>query len=78
MTGKSATDQWYAEIKYFDFKEKVFANNTGHFTQVVWKGSLELGAATATSSTGFHFCVARYRKSGNIMNSYEKNIGDLK
>lgn len=77
MTGKSATDQWYAEIKDFDFNDKKFNPKTGHFTQLVWKDSIELGAAIAVSTNGFHFCVARYRVAGNLMGAYEENIGDV-
>ena len=77
MTGKKATDQWYAEIKDFDFSKKVFNGNTGHFTQVVWKGSIELGAAVATAANGWNFCVGRYAVSGNVKGKFDDNIGDL-
>merc|ERR1712023_514855 len=42
MTGEAATKQWYNEIKDFDFDKKTFSHKTGHFTQVVWKESIEI------------------------------------
>ena len=60
MTGKLATEKWYREISAFDFNDKKFSPETGHFSQVVWKESIEIGAAVATSENGMHFYVARY------------------
>ena len=77
MTGKKATDQWYEEIKDFDFANKTFSPNTGHFTQVVWKESIEVGAGIATAKNGWTFCVARYAVAGNLKGAFDNNIGDV-
>merc|ERR1711933_426058 len=42
-----AVDQWYNEIKDYNWSNAVFAMNTGHFTQVVWKSSTQLGIGVA-------------------------------
>lgn len=34
---------WYDEIKNYNFSKPGFSSQTGHFTQVVWKDSIELG-----------------------------------
>ena len=39
----AAVDGWYSEISQYDWSDPGFTNNTGHFTQVVWKGSTTLG-----------------------------------
>ena len=54
------------------------AGAAGHFTQVVWKGSSQLGIGVATgkSKTGL-FCtyiVARYRPPGNFIGEYKENV----
>ncbi|MDI1491469.1 MAG: hypothetical protein OHK93_002678 [Ramalina farinacea] len=38
-----AVDGWYNEISQYDWSDPVYSNKTGHFTQVVWKGSTTLG-----------------------------------
>ena len=53
--------------------------DTGHFTQLVWKGSSELGVGTATGKKRGMNClyvVFRYKKGGNISNRgyFEKNV----
>ena len=54
------------------------AGAAGHFTQVVWKGtvSLGIGMATGKSETGL-FCsyvVARYRPPGDFIGEYKENV----
>jgi len=72
--GGEAVDAWYSEIKDYDFDNDRFAGNTGHFTQVVWKGTKELGMGFSKSDDGKIFVVARYRPAGNFMSQFEQNI----
>ncbi|XP_074527200.1 Golgi-associated plant pathogenesis-related protein 1-like isoform X2 [Halichoeres trimaculatus] len=65
LTGKEAVDCWFNEIKDYNFSCPGFAGNTGHFTQVVWKGSTELGVGVATDGKKA-FVVAQYRPPGNM------------
>jgi len=37
--GSVPVESWYAEIKDFNFKKMEPQKGTGHFTQVIWKGS---------------------------------------
>lgn len=64
LGGKDAVDGWYCEINVYDFDHPaVHGGNlqgcnknpnkvTGHFTQVVWRGSTRLGCARNTCSLG--------------------------
>ncbi len=47
----------------------------GHFTQVVWKSSKELGVGLATDGKTV-FVVGQYKPAGNVTNSgyYEQNV----
>lgn len=47
----------------------------GHFTQVVWKGSKEVGVGLATDGKTV-FVVGQYQPAGNISNPgyFEKNV----
>ncbi|KAG1934588.1 ancylostoma secreted protein [Pimephales promelas] len=74
-TGKEAVDSWYSEIKDYNFEQPGHQPNTGHFTQVVWKSSTELGVGLATDGNTV-FVVGQYKPAGNITNAgnYEKNV----
>ncbi|XP_041119833.1 uncharacterized protein LOC121323107 isoform X2 [Polyodon spathula] len=75
VSGKEVVETWYNEIKDYDFNRPGFQKNTGHFTQVVWRDSRELGIALATDS-GLAIAVARYDPGGNITNPgyFQKNV----
>ncbi|CAG5918404.1 unnamed protein product [Menidia menidia] len=75
LTGKEAVDSWYGEIKDYKFSQPGFQSNTGHFTQVVWKDSKELGVGMATDGKYF-FVVGQYRPAGNFTNegAFENNV----
>ncbi|XP_053473575.1 Golgi-associated plant pathogenesis-related protein 1-like [Ictalurus furcatus] len=75
ITGRVAVDNWYNEIKKYDFKKPGFSSGIGHFTQVVWKDSKELGVGVATDGTTT-FVVGHYSPAGNINNPgyFEKNV----
>ena len=49
--GTSAVDMWYEEIADYDFNNPGWKSGTGHFTQVVWKGSEKLGCGVGCGST---------------------------
>ncbi|KAJ1145494.1 hypothetical protein NDU88_011780 [Pleurodeles waltl] len=76
MPGREPVDSWYSEIKNYDFGRPGFKSNTGHFTQVVWKDSKEVGVGIATDGRGLYFVVGQYSPAGNITNSgyFEKNV----
>ncbi|XP_048875517.1 LOW QUALITY PROTEIN: uncharacterized protein LOC125746025 [Brienomyrus brachyistius] len=76
VSGKDAVESWYSEIKDYDFSKSGYQEKTGHFTQVVWKDSQEMGIGMATDGKGKVIMVARYRPAGNITNPgyYERNV----
>uniref|UniRef100_UPI0037E765B3 Golgi-associated plant pathogenesis-related protein 1-like isoform X1 n=2 Tax=Semicossyphus pulcher TaxID=241346 RepID=UPI0037E765B3 len=75
LTGKEAVDSWYSEIKDYNWSSPGFTGSTGHFTQVVWKDSTELGVGMATDGNKV-FVVGQYRPAGNMNMSgyFEKNV----
>ncbi|KAI4820577.1 hypothetical protein KUCAC02_028550 [Chaenocephalus aceratus] len=78
-TGKEAVDSWYSEIKDYNWSSPGFNDNTGHFTQVVWKESSEMGVGLATDGKTV-FVVGQYRPTGNMMNPgyFEANVLQVK
>nr|XP_021327299.1 ancylostoma secreted protein isoform X1 [Danio rerio] len=75
LTGNEAVDSWYGEIKDYNFSRPGFSSKTGHFTQVVWKDTKELGVGLATDGNTI-FVVGQYLPAGNIANAgyFEKNV----
>jgi hypothetical protein len=62
---------WASEKK--DYRPGIFPNNSrsgdvehvGHYTQLIWRGSDEVGCATAVG-TREEFLVCRYSRAGNV------------
>jgi len=48
---ESFVKMWYDEISQYDFASGDFNENTGHFTQLVWKASTEIGCDYYAPST---------------------------
>ncbi|XP_017289457.1 Golgi-associated plant pathogenesis-related protein 1-like [Kryptolebias marmoratus] len=73
--GNEAVDSWYSEIKDYDFNNPGFKSGVGHFTQVVWQSSTELGVGVATNGNTV-FVVGQYRPAGNISTAdyFKKNV----
>ena len=74
MSGHRAAEMWYEEIKAYRFNNPGFGSKTGHFTQVIWVGSREIGLAKATSSNGAQYVVARYFPAGNVIGHFPDNV----
>jgi len=74
--GKSPVQHWYSEVKEYDYKKDAdFQQGTGHFTQVVWRASTELGIAKAKGvKEGGTYVVAVYNPAGNFMGKLKENV----
>merc|ERR1712113_687437 len=64
QTTSKAVDMWYDEIKDYDFGSPGFDMKTGHFTQVVWKGTTKLGCGYTEGYVACRYCDT----AGNITN----------
>jgi len=74
-TGQQIVDQWYAEEQDYDYSGTGDVIKAGHFTQVVWKGSQELGIGKAIDKDGKILnVVCNYRPAGNIMGAFVDNV----
>ncbi|UJR20836.1 hypothetical protein I4U23_023947 [Adineta vaga] len=74
VTGKEMTESWYNEAKKYDYHNRqLYQSETGHFTQVVWKNSQEVGFAQVQGPS-MNFAVAMYHPAGNFLGKYEENV----
>ncbi|XP_067055630.1 uncharacterized protein [Acropora muricata] len=79
QTAAEAVTNWYNEVcsPGYTFGRPSGSPGTGHFTQVVWKGSTQLGMGMAESQKSGMKCtyiVGRYREAGNMMGDYAENV----
>lgn len=72
-SGIQAVQTWYDEHRRHNFKSKRFAMNTGHFTQVVWRETTELGCGKAECNGG-DIWVCNYLPAGNVQGYYRENV----
>uniref|UniRef100_A0A182WIM3 SCP domain-containing protein n=1 Tax=Anopheles minimus TaxID=112268 RepID=A0A182WIM3_9DIPT len=74
VSGREPVENWYSEIDIHIFGKEPATLKTGHFTQVVWKDSRELGVGLARNRSGQVFVVANYDPPGNYIGSFAKNV----
>lgn len=74
-TPPQAVDLWYSEIANTQNSTgavESFSSDTGHYTQVVWKDSTDIGCAYKE-----HLVVCQYGPGGNVAGRYETNVYEL-
>ncbi|XP_063858828.1 uncharacterized protein LOC135099976 isoform X3 [Scylla paramamosain] len=74
LKGDEAVKSWYSEIKDFRFGAEPRDLRAGHFTQVVWADSKELGVARVKSRSGKTYVVANYNPPGNFVGSFASQV----
>ncbi|XP_053664472.1 uncharacterized protein LOC128713635 [Anopheles marshallii] len=74
VSGREPVENWYSEIDLHVFGKEPATLKTGHFSQVVWKDSRELGVGLARNRSGQVFVVANYDPPGNYIGSFAKNV----
>lgn len=72
-TAADAVQVWVDEREGYDFEQGGFSMQTGHFTQVVWKSTTELGCATLECD-GLDLWVCNYAPAGNVRGGYQANV----
>jgi hypothetical protein len=61
-------------VSSYDYNAATFSGATGHFTQVVWKGTTKLGCGS-NPSCGMKTYVCQYTPPGNVMGEFADNVG---
>jgi uncharacterized protein YkwD len=76
---QSIVTMWYDEEKDYNYDKPGYISGTGHFTQIVWKNSIEVGCAYATTCSGNwphmeNTWVCQYNPPGNFTNQFAENV----
>lgn len=64
----------YAEEALHQYGKEPTTLKTGHFTQVVWRDSTELGVGMARNRNGEVYVVCNYNPAGNFLGSFTDNV----
>lgn len=73
LTGENAVELWYAESEKYSYKKQGFSPATGHFTQVVWAGTRNLGCGFSDCQ-GMRLWVCHYDPPGNVLSLFPDNV----
>lgn len=73
VRGRAVADAWYGEASRYDYARPGFSMQTGHFTQVVWRGTARVGCGVARCS-GAEVWVCNYEPAGNVIGQFPANV----
>ena len=70
---RDAVAEWMSEERHYNvFKDAQNVSRAGHFTQVVWKGTSQIGGAISPDG---RFVVVNYFPAGNMAGEFKANVG---
>ncbi|XP_043467918.1 uncharacterized protein LOC122502092 isoform X1 [Leptopilina heterotoma] len=72
--GEEPVNEWYAEETQHQYSKEPTTLKTGHFSQVVWRDSTELGVGMARNRNGEVYVVCNYNPAGNFLGSFTENV----
>jgi len=65
LSAQQAEQLWYAEVSKYNFGAPAYSSAVGHFTQLVWKATTQVGCAKAICG-GQVLISCRYAPPGNM------------
>lgn len=65
---------WYDEVSLYNFASGGFSGATGHFTQLVWKSTTEVGCGISISRDSKIYAVSQYTPPGNVQGRFKENV----
>ncbi|XP_034935535.1 uncharacterized protein [Chelonus insularis] len=74
VNGDEPVNDWYAEEVQHQYNREPTTLKTGHFTQVIWRGSTELGVGMSRNRNGEVYVVCNYNPAGNFLGSFMENV----
>ena len=71
--GNNVSSNWYNEIKKYNFNGD-WQGGCGHFTQMVWKDTKEVGFGKCKDKSGTIYVVGNYYPAGNVLGFFKYNV----
>ena len=73
LDAEDVVKMWYDEVSHYRFPNGGFSAQTGHFTQVVWRGTARVGCGRSQCN-GMDIWVCEYDPPGNWQGQYRENV----
>jgi uncharacterized protein YkwD len=73
LDAEAVVKMWYDEVAHYKFPGGGFSAQTGHFTQVVWRGTTHVGCGRSQCK-GMDIWVCEYDPAGNWEGQYRQNV----
>jgi hypothetical protein len=73
LTAAHTAEMWYDEYKNYSFNNPGFSSGTGHFTQMVWLSTKEIGIGRVVKGITT-YVVANYTPPGNVVGQFDQNV----
>ena len=73
-----AIDAWGNEEKKYNYAKRKFTESNGHFTQLVWQNTTDVGCAVIqcdSDSVKGAYLVCEYYPPGNVKDEFKWNVG---
>jgi len=84
QTPEGVVNRWYSEEPLYDYSNPGYYQNpgTGHFTQVVWKNTTQIGCGCKSGCSVYvqgggpysDVCVCQYYPAGNVLGQFAANV----
>lgn len=71
-----AIDAWASEESHYNYAKKKFTERNGHFTQLVWQSTTDVGCANIACDSDINgdFLVCEYWPRGNVQGEFGENV----
>ncbi|WP_446010921.1 CAP domain-containing protein [Candidatus Electrothrix sp.] len=67
ISSKDVVNTWGEEKKWYDYRSNsCHGGECGHYTQVIWKDTTEVGCAMALCKNNAQIWVCQYKEPGNL------------
>ena len=74
-TIESSIEAWYGEVKNYNFARPGTSSGVGHFTQIVWKNTKQIGCGVSKCFLGtVRYWVCQYSPQANWEGQFGANV----
>lgn len=73
-SARSAIEAWGDERERYDFQKATFTEETGHFTQLVWRNTSDVGCGRRLCGTQGWYLVCEYWPRGNVIGEFKDMV----